>query len=380
MKRYGWILLLIWLLGGACASAEGILPTASPTEQAPPTPEPTEAPPLLEYALPGADELYRGETWFAECSITGACTVRLAFYADEAMTDPVASIRKKLNGSGQFRVPWNGRADGRRVKPGRYWGRVHAEGQRANAAVFTLDVYDEQRPGIALAPTGPLLPDSLDDADVWRAMTAPLVVVDIEATAHQKLYAKPSGKSAVRGTVHGQSQGLEVLDVGERYTLVRAFRHEDGALTEGYVPTRRLKVVAPRTRYGLLIDKAAQTLTVYERGRPIGQTLVSTGLQAKDKLFRETRAGAFLVVGRVSPFESKGFRYEYAIRFDGGNLLHQVGWSDAAGFEPQLAQLGEKASEGCVRVDSREGAVNAYWLWTHIEYGTKVLVLDDENR
>lgn len=148
------------------------------------------------------------------------------------------------------------------------------------------------------------------------------------------------------------------------------------------MPTKKLKIVTPNTRYGVLINKATQMLTVYEQGKPIGHARVTTGLKAEDKAFRETRRGAFITTDRVAPFESKGFRYEYAIRIDGGNLIHQVGYVQSAegmDFDTQLAQLGERASEGCVRVDWRareEGSVNAYWLWTHLPYGTKVLVVD----
>ena len=49
-----------------------------------------------------------------------------------------------------------------------------------------------------------------------------------------------------------------------------------------------------------------------------------------------------------------------------------------ADFSAQAAQLGQRASEGCVRVDWRtdeDHGVNAYWLWTHLPYRTKVLVL-----
>ena len=61
-----------------------------------------------------------------------------------------------------------------------------------------------------------------------------------------------------------------MVEPGARYTLVRAWRHEDGAYVEGYVPTKKLKMVLPGTRYGVVIDKTAQTLTVYEAGKPVG--------------------------------------------------------------------------------------------------------------
>ena len=41
--------------------------------------------------------------------------------------------------------------------------------------------------------------------------------------------------------------------------------------------------------------------------------------------------------------------------------------------------MGTKASHGCVRIQNRpdENGLNAYWLWTHLPYHTKVLILDD---
>ncbi len=338
----------------------------------------------LHYALPSGEVFShkRASPWFVDCAVTAQCVVKLEIYADAEMTQLAVSLRRKINNSGFFRVVWNGERDGRKLKEGDYFVKVYASGAEERAFTFPLKVQNQRQAQAELAPTGPLLPAALDDASVWQAMTAPMVVVDIEAEDHQRLYAGPNPKSDVVGNVHGQSQGLEVLEVGKSYTRVRAWRHEDDTCVEGYVPTKKLKIVTPNTRYGVLINKATQMLTVYEQGKPIGHARVTTGLKAEDKAFRETRRGAFITTDRVAPFESKGFRYEYAIRIDGGNLIHQVGYVQSAegmDFDTQLAQLGERASEGCVRVDWRareEGSVNAYWLWTHLPYGTKVLVVD----
>ncbi|MCQ2454489.1 MAG: peptidoglycan-binding protein [Clostridia bacterium] len=45
----------------------------------------------------------------------------------------------------------------------------------------------------------------------------------------------------------------------------------------------------------------------------------------------------------------------------------------------ELPLLGHKASHGCVRVNPnvQEDGLNMYWLWTHIPYGVKVLIIDD---
>ena len=338
----------------------------------------------LIYALPSGETLYRRRTepWFVDCAVTGAGVVCLECYADEDLTQRFASIRKKLEGSGRFRIAWNGESGGRRAPEGRCWMRACLEGREEDAFVFALEVHGGAEPIPELAPTGPLLPDLRDDESLWQAILAPVAVVDIGAEEHQNLYLKADPQSGSAGQVHGQSQAVEVLKVGRRYTLVRAWRHEDGFPVEGYVPTGKLKMVLPSTRYGVVIDKAAQTLTVYENGAPVGRARVSTGLKAPGKAFRETRAGAFLTTDRLVSFDSNGFRCDYPIRIDGGNLLHQVGYTQRADgmadFSALAAQLGQRASEGCVRVDWRtdeDHGVNAYWLWTHLPYRTKVLVL-----
>lgn len=339
----------------------------------------------VEYALPKSNALYQKRTspWFVDCAVSGKCMVRFEVYADEAMTELKATVRKQLDNSGLFRIAWDGKKDGRRVEPGVYCCRVYAEGSEQRAVVFSLEVREGSEPSITLEPMGALLPEGTDDQAIWRAMMQPLVVVNIDAEKHQTLYAEPNPKSEVMGSVHGQSQGLEVVEVGKTYTLVRAWRHEDGERVEGYVPTKKLMVIQPNPHYGVLIDKKAQRLTVYEYGQPVGTASVSTGLQAPEKLFRETRSGAFMTTDRILPFDSKEYRYDYPIRIDGGNLIHQLGYirsNDSMDFSRHEAQLGQKASEGCVRVNRRvdeTNTINAYWLWTHLEYGTKVLVTED---
>ena len=172
------------------------------------------------------------------------------------------------------------------------------------------------------------------------------------------------------------------LDQDNGFAKVGAWRHEDGEYIEGYVQQKKLFNVIPNVHYGILIDKNTQQMTIYEDGVKIGQIAVSTGLMDQDKLFRETRAGAFLTTDRIINFKNEGYMYNYAIRIDGGNLLHTLGCkirNNKWDYSDHLAVLGTKASHGCVRMDTRmnEQGLNAYWLWTHIPYYTKVLVIDD---
>lgn len=335
----------------------------------------------LVYALPNAYVRYQrqAETWFLDCAVQRKAIVHFEVYQGEKLA---ASVRKRIDNSGTFRIAWNGKNGEERLDAGSYQCCVYAGGYEDQAIRFDLEIREGRPEEIPVGVTGPLLPFSMTEEAVWRCMMQPLVVVDIDAESHQKIYQQPDTKSQVLGYVHGQSQGLEVLETGKRYTLVRAWRHEDDELVEGYIPTKKLKTVRPNTHYGLLVDKTAQVMTVYEYGKPIAKARISTGLPAPDHLNRETRTGAFMTTDRLMSFDSKGFRCEYPIRFDGGNLFHQTGYvktADGKDFSIQQEKMGQKASDGCVRVSAfAEGSneVDAYWLWTHIEYGTKVLVVE----
>ena len=343
-----------------------------------------DAEPVLEYALPRSETYYLEQhgSWMVDCGVSGKSEICLSIYADAERTEHVVSVRKTIANQGIFSIPWKGETGDGRVAAGIYWCSVYRKGQEERAFVFPLYVEEGAPPEENIYLTGSLLPQSDDPDELLEKFYAPLVVIDIEATDHQEIYKEPSTKSEVLGTVHGQSQGLEVLEQGKQFTLVGAWRHEDGAYIQGYVPNSLLMVVRPFEHYGVIIDKPRQELRVYEYGTLVGKMRVSTGLMAEDKLFRETRAGAFITTDRMIAFDSNGFTYRYPIRIDGGNLIHQMGYKPAAkgGFAQQLGDLGWKASEGCVRMDYRtdeEYTLNAYWIWTHLERGTKVLVLDD---
>ncbi|HSK69141.1 MAG TPA: CapA family protein, partial [Candidatus Limnocylindria bacterium] len=219
-------------------------------------------------------------------------------------------------------------------------------------------------------------------AAVRRALTAPITVVDVGPVQHQKIYARPDPGSPVLGAVHGQTAGVEVLEADAGgFALVRAARHGDGAWVTGYVPAGKLKVAYPDARYGVVIDKAAQTLSVYRDGSLLGAVPVSTGAYVPPgDTSMDTVPGAFLTGDRVAEFSSEGFRYAHGVRIDGGNLIHQLGYRLRGGmqdFTAQRATLGQAVSHGCVRADDRVSVdgINAWWLYANLPRGTKVLVL-----
>lgn len=342
--------------------------------------------PALVYALPTSDTLYLngGEPWFVECFTSATSLVAMevldqngerAYYRDENITDPDGQI-----------IRWNGALNAyQKISPGDYtvkmWGKLNPTYQ----STFPLKVVEQAPPKPAIEVTGPIIPErGMSDEEIWEIMMKPSVVIDANGSFRKfSLYSQPK-PSRSNGTLRCALQGLEVLEIEGNWARVRAWRHEDGTAAEGYLPLYDLTVHSPAEHYGVLIDKRDQTLTVYHDGKPIGTIPVSTGLAPKGKLTRETPAGAFLTdVHTGSSFAQEGYRYEYPLRYDGVNYIHAVGFvrrGRARNYSNNLPLLGQKASHGCVRVSpfAEEGStLNMYWLWIHLPYHTRIIVLED---
>ena len=147
---------------------------------------------------------------------------------------------------------------------------------------------------------------------------------------------------------------------------------------EGYVRVSELKAVTPAQDYGLLIDKQTQTLSLFGNGQRLASIRVSTGSTAKKY---ETEAGSYLTCTRLGSFSTGSYHYEYPIRINGATLIHSVGWLEHnrfRSFERENALLGTKASHGCVRMErTTEGGYNTWWMWTHLRWNTRVIIMDD---
>lgn len=339
----------------------------------------------LLYALPSADTLYLGdeEAWFMEGCLVRGGRVIMDIYRAGDMEAPIGTRRKDVE-DGPFKFTWNGNLNGGRLPEGEYVLRLYAYANKDTVREISLSIREEKPADAPVTVTERFMPQSGDsDETIWEMMMQPSVVVDTKDVGHQKVYDRPDKSGEVLGEIHGQSQAVMVKELREDgWARISAWNHEGGELVEGYVPANVLKTERPSQEYGLLLDKQAQELTVFYRGERLTTLPVSTGLMAPDKLLRETPAGMYLTLRHVDNFASDGYYYDYAIRYDGGNLLHQLGYKTRGGrkdFSAQVEQLGSKASHGCVRLPSAvdDQGVNAYWLWTHLPYHTRVVILDD---
>ena len=283
---------------------------------------------------------------------------------------------------------WNGKNNKNQIcPPGRYILTAYTPNHRQWTQQAEVTILGEPIPEPELCVTGSLIPEDLtDDAAVWAALTAPVAVgIGGEGKGLQIRDGKTmtSGKA---GNCSCRTVGLAILEIcGDGWVKIAVWRQTDGVYTEGYVQEDQLMMIRPNTRYGALLDKKAQTLTVYEYGKRLGTVSVSTGLVTADTPRADTHSGVYLMGTRMADFTREGYTYCYPVRIDGSNLIHQAGFEMRGGerwFEDQLATLGSKASHGCVRVDPRiteeNNGINAWWIWTHLPHDTKIIITPDE--
>ena len=236
--------------------------------------------------------------------------------------------------------------------------------------------------------------DITDEEAVWQALTAPVTVLDDgkdKAQVRQMVLRKEArADSDGIGTVTLGSQGVRILEKGEEWTKIECYSssfHDSpilnwNALVQGYVETRLLKEVVPNQTLGMVVDKLTQRLYLFREGKLFTTLLVSTGLANEKQPYNETRSGEFLIVSRVGGFYSDNMFCPRALRFNDGDLIHEVPYVERGGnriYSVTEPKLGTKASHGCVRVQrkaSPEG-INQEWLFTNCPLNTKILIWED---
>jgi len=342
--------------------------------------------PTLVYALPSSDVLYldRQEKWFVETYVSANCLVAMevfegnerVYYRETEITDPDG-----------ITMVWGGTIDANHtISPGDYtvvmWSKLNPSRQ----VTFPLKVEETCPTSREITVTGPIIPTrGMTDEEIWNIMMQPSVVIDGNGKFRRvSLLQEPRSSSREVASLRYATQALEVLSIDGNWAHVHAWDHENGMPAEGYILVKKLTVFTPGAHYGVLIDKRNQTLTVYYEGKPIGTVPVSTGLPIRGNQYRETTPGAFLTDVHFGPsFAQEGFRYEYPLRYDAGNMIHGVGYvrkGSVRDYSQNLPLLGQKASHGCTRVSlfaSEDCPINMYWLWTHLPYHTRVIVLND---
>ena len=338
----------------------------------------------LQFVLPSGDTVYlpADEDWFLEVKSVLDGTLILDFYAENSL-NPEFSARMPLHLRRVEHFTFEKLAGKTKPAPGKYTGQAYEASRPDEITSFFLNIVSEAPPKEEIFVTGNIMPSpEADDAALWEAMMQPSVVLNIDYQKHHNVYREPDAQSGSLGTLHGQTQCLSVLEIRDGWARVGAWNHEDASYIEGWIPSGKLKVVYPSKEYGLLLDKKQQTLSVYYYGKKIETLLVSSGRMEKYQYDQETSAGCFVTGLHRVDFSTQGNRYDFVIQYDGGNLLHQIPYTSDGkkDFTYGRAYLGAKASHACIRIQEEPGpesGINAYWIWTHIPYHTKLIILDD---
>lgn len=236
--------------------------------------------------------------------------------------------------------------------------------------------------------------DISDPETIWNVLIQPMTVVDGNERTQVLLYQEPDEESQPVGEVTCHSQGVHVLETLENgWSLVECYSSSNGVsqleifndLVRGYIPTEQLKEKETKTKFGLVVDKLIQRMYVFQEGKLLTTLRVSTGKANERDPQRETNAGEFHLVSFIGDFVSDNTICEHGIRFNDGDLLHNVpyvlgenGKKEYWNFE---RRLGQRASAGCIRVQrwrTPEG-INMQWLWNRMfnMKQTKLLIWED---
>lgn len=236
--------------------------------------------------------------------------------------------------------------------------------------------------------------DITDTARVWAMLTRPMTVISGSQKEQIALRAAPEADAARVGEITCDSQGVHVLEQTEDgWSFIECYSSSFAGsrvgawnrLVRGYVPTDRLTDVEIRTAYGMVVDKLTQRLYLFKDGELYDTLAVSTGYAAKDKPFNETRSGEFRLISAVGEFPSGDMRCSYGIRFNAGDILHEVPYIPREDGSKNYAYteryLGEKASHGCVRVQRLLTAkgTNMKWIWKNRQdmLGIRMVIWED---
>ncbi len=370
--------------------------------------------PALSNIYPSDPQLIPGISWsmHVNANMQGTLTMQLDGFDTTIFEGAVSA--------GETSIPWDGTNAGTALPPGEYdliLKLTDATGFASTAQhvhIILTDTADEAEPTVTATPayetavspssysatpsSGELnywtLPmDITNEAAIWEVMMQPITVLKGDQKKSYKLRGQPNDDAEAVGEITYDSQGVRVLEnLDNGWSLVETYSssfHDStvkvyGDMVQGYVKTNLLQTKNTSKKYGLIIDKLTQRMYIFKDGKLFSELIISTGIvDVPGKYERETQAGDYILVSRVGKFMSDNLHCDMAIRFNNGNLIHQVPYTLRADgskyFDNTEPKLGTKASHGCIRVQRRKNpqGINMAWLWSNLELNTRVLIWED---
>lgn len=384
--------------------------------------------PQITHVVTSSQELITGNPWqlTVNCSMPGTLTVEL-----KNNNETVLTLYKGAAQQGDNQITWDGTIDGAFASPasyGVYLTLTDDTGFSGNQRVIALDITLPPTPTPVPTPTPePVIRPALNENEtipgdywtmemgnydwdaIWDVMMADITVISGRDQRETYKLRKEPDDSAKRENIVGEvvfeSQGVRILETLDNgWTYVETYNASYGPnnnssirggrgygttdeLIRGYVETKLLETVTPRTEYGLLIDKFTQELYILTEDGLFTTLKISTGYPTKEQPWNETVTGEYFLCSKVGDFYSGNLICGYGIRIVGGCLLHEVPYIynekyDIKDYSYTEKYLGEKASHGCVRVQRKKNddGINMLWIWNNIPLKTKVLIWDDSSR
>lgn len=241
--------------------------------------------------------------------------------------------------------------------------------------------------------------DITNEQAIWDMLMSPITVVDGDQKKQVYLMSEPNESATKIADVTCASQGLHVLEsLDNGWTLVETYSssfHDTklkdawNLFTQGYIKTDLLKTKEPGNKeFGIVIDKLTQRLYLFQNGEMIAELLASTGLANQKQPYNETRSGEFFLISPVGEFSSDNLKCSFGIRFNDGDLLHEVphlvNADGSYNYRTTEPKLGMRASHGCIRVQRllNPDGINMKWIWNKIYKGiasktVKIVIWED---
>ena len=217
--------------------------------------------------------------------------------------------------------------------------------------------------------------DITDTEACWELITRPITVLKGDYPVYP--VKEPGGykvnNDKLGGFINPLASAVNVLSGDQDgWTLIEGMDYLN-RIIRGYVKTSLLVEVTPNQHIGLIVDKLNQTLYVFIDGELFSSCLVSTGLPNSDQPYNETSAGEYLIYSRTGEYDSEGMLCSYAMRYNSGDMIHEVphliNADGTSSYSRYGSLLGTKASHGCIRIenDANEDGLNAEWLWDNLK-------------